>query len=370
MSKDALDLFMDGKTLFLKRGSAALLLGMRAAILATGRKEIIVPPTVCISVPLCAHLAGAIVRYADISPITGCLLSESVSELISDNTAAVVGVHAFGNGCSLDLLDITHNAGALYLEDVAQALGGKYPSGEWFGSIGDLCIASFLPGKIITLEKGGGALSVKNKNLVEFVYNAFTQYADIKSNPIDDSVENWIAWMQRGVENLWRACKNNATNVRLDYPAIATIVRSAYIGGSSVTTITPSGLINECFRLSDQLYLRCRSASIVREILNDLPNFRFISQEDITGCCWRLTAVSDNPDAILNGIHNVRSSGFDISGLYFSCALTAGSEDKTPNANSFGMGVVNFWINPGMASSVIEECAAIFRRFYLETING
>ncbi len=122
-----------------------------------GSPEIIVPSISWISTASAAALAGATVKFADVSPQTLCADLASIKRLVSPRTAAVIIVHLFGrpaDGTS-NLAAWLHSRGILLIEDCAHAVGAS-AAGRLCGSIGDIGVFSFHQQKnMVTLGEGG-----------------------------------------------------------------------------------------------------------------------------------------------------------------------------------------------------------------------
>ena len=95
---------------------------------------------------------------------------------------ALIVVHVFGNMADMvSIMEIAHKYGIKVIEDATEALGtyyteGKY-AGKYAGTIGDFGAYSFNGNKIITTG-GGGAVTAKEKKMVEYIrYNSFYFFA-------------------------------------------------------------------------------------------------------------------------------------------------------------------------------------------------
>jgi perosamine synthetase len=91
-----------------------------------------------------------------------------------ENLSAVIYVPLNGrteNGKEIE--DWCKNNNIKLIEDSAHALGSKYQSDEFCGSLGDISIFSFTPHKIITMGQGGMVLT-NNEQIYEFLYDLKT----------------------------------------------------------------------------------------------------------------------------------------------------------------------------------------------------
>lgn len=117
--------------------------------------EVILPSFTFVSTANAFVLRGAVPVFADIQPDTLNLDPERVREAVTSRTRAIVPVHYAGIACDMDaLLDIGRNAGAMIIEDAAQALLAEW-KGRPLGSIGAMAALSFHETKNVTSGEGG-----------------------------------------------------------------------------------------------------------------------------------------------------------------------------------------------------------------------
>ncbi len=123
-----------------------------------GAPEIIVPSISWISTASAAALAGATVKFADVSPQTLCANVESIKSLVTPRTAAVMIVHLFGrpaDGAS-DLAAWLRDRRIVLIEDCAHAVAAVDSGGSMCGTIGEVGVFSFHQQKnMVTLGEGG-----------------------------------------------------------------------------------------------------------------------------------------------------------------------------------------------------------------------
>ena len=93
----------------------------------------------------------------DISPHTLAFDREQLRLQLNERVLAVIPVHPFGIPQEIDeVLALAHAAGAVVIEDAAQAFGARW-QGKPVGGRGDFGLFSFGPGKPLALG-GGGAI--------------------------------------------------------------------------------------------------------------------------------------------------------------------------------------------------------------------
>jgi len=125
--------------------------------------EVLVTNFSWISSASCVSLAGATPVFCDVDLDTYHMYWESVSEMISDKTKAIVYPHLFGSMSDTRILrDICKDKGIVFIEDAAQALGSSL-YGEKAGTIGEIATLSFNANKQVAGIAGGGAVLTDDK---------------------------------------------------------------------------------------------------------------------------------------------------------------------------------------------------------------
>ena len=156
-----------GQVFLTPSGTDALELACMAAGIGPG-DEVIVPSFTFTSTATAPERQGAVVRFADVDPITLSLDVDSVRACITDRTRAVITVHYAGqSGDVAELRTFLDSLGVILIEDAAHALGGTW-SDRPYGSFGALACLSFHETKNLSCGEGG-ALVVNDSALVEAV---------------------------------------------------------------------------------------------------------------------------------------------------------------------------------------------------------
>ena len=122
--------------------------------------EVIVPSLTFVSTVTAVSLAGGTPVFADIEDETLALDFDSVQDVITCKTRAIIPVHYAGCPAKeIDALqDIASDNGIFLIEDAAEALGAGIDGtkvGEW----GDSAMFSFCQNKIISTGEGGMAVT-------------------------------------------------------------------------------------------------------------------------------------------------------------------------------------------------------------------
>jgi dTDP-4-amino-4,6-dideoxygalactose transaminase len=138
-------------------GTAALIVAMSAARIGPG-DEVIVPGYTFIASISSIISCGAVPVLAEVDESL-TLDPVDVEKRITKKTKAILAVHMLGNPCNNDaLIEIAKKHNLLYIEDTAQAFGGKY-KGKYLGTMGILGTYSFNIFKTINAGDGGLVLT-------------------------------------------------------------------------------------------------------------------------------------------------------------------------------------------------------------------
>jgi len=136
------------------------------AIGLTNEDEVITPAITFAATQATAKIFGATIKYADIDYNTGNINIDSVTNLISKKTKAIVAVDYAGQPANLTILkDLALRNNIYLIEDAAHSFGSTY-KGRKVGSIADLTTFSFFATKNITTGEGG-AITSNNIELIE-----------------------------------------------------------------------------------------------------------------------------------------------------------------------------------------------------------
>ena len=157
-------------------GTDALLLTLKAMRPSVG-DEVVLPAFTFFATAGAVWNAGFRPVFCDIDPMTFNVTPETVQEVWSERTRAVVPVHLFGQMAPMaGLSAFAQDRGARVLEDAAQAIGarqraGPEPGSQWLvaGAAGDAGAFSFFPTKNLGGFGEGGLVSTSDPELAERV---------------------------------------------------------------------------------------------------------------------------------------------------------------------------------------------------------
>ncbi len=142
---------------------------LHVALLSCGigkEDEVITSPFTFIASGNSIVYTGAKPVFGDIDLNTYTLNPDSIEELITDKTKAIMPVHLYGQSAEMDAIcDIAEDHDLKVIEDAAQAHGTTF-NGKKVGSIGDMACFSFYPTKNMTTSEGG-MITTDDEHLVE-----------------------------------------------------------------------------------------------------------------------------------------------------------------------------------------------------------
>lgn len=145
-------------------GTVALELALYALGIGEGDEVIVTPRTFLASVSSVV-LRGARPVFADVDRDSGNIAPETVRQVITDKTRAVMPVHLAGWPCDMPGFAALADEFGLYLiEDCAQAHGAAV---DWrrVGSFGDAAAFSFCTDKIMSTGGEGGMVITSDRDL-------------------------------------------------------------------------------------------------------------------------------------------------------------------------------------------------------------
>lgn len=148
----------------LANGTVALDLAFKALGIGEG-DEVVVTPRTFLASASSIVTAGAVPVFADVCPDSQNITPETVRNVITPRTRAVVCVHLAGWPCDMDgFLALAEEFGLYVIEDCAQAHGARY-KGRSVGSIGHVGCWSFCQDKIMTTGGEGGMVTTNDRTL-------------------------------------------------------------------------------------------------------------------------------------------------------------------------------------------------------------
>jgi dTDP-4-amino-4,6-dideoxygalactose transaminase len=145
-------------------GTDSITLILRALGIGPG-DEVVVPANTFVATTEAVVLAGATPRFADVDPDTLLITADTMTAAVTPQTAAVIGVHLYGQPADMDAIGAAAARGGLaVVEDAAQAHGASW-TGRRVGSLGVAGSFSFYPAKNLGAFGDGGAVVTSDPQL-------------------------------------------------------------------------------------------------------------------------------------------------------------------------------------------------------------
>ena len=105
------------KAVALSNGTLALDVALNALGIGPGDEVVVTPRTFIASVS-CIVNAGATAVFADVDPNSGNLTAQTIAEVLTSRTKAVICVHLAGWPCDMDpIMDLAAEKGLKVIED-------------------------------------------------------------------------------------------------------------------------------------------------------------------------------------------------------------------------------------------------------------
>lgn len=146
------------RAIALANGTLALELALRGLGIGPG-DEVVVTPRSFIASASCVISVGAKPVFADVDPCSQNLTADTIGQVLTPATRAVICVHLAGWPCEMDeIMALAEEKGLYVVEDCAQAHGASY-HGRRVGSLGHVAAWSFCQDKIMTTGGEGGMVT-------------------------------------------------------------------------------------------------------------------------------------------------------------------------------------------------------------------
>lgn len=154
----------------LANGTVALELAFHALGIGGG-DDVVVTPRSFMASASAIKICGANPIFADVDPVSQNITAESVANVLTDRTRAIVCVHLAGWPCDMEpLMALANRKNLFIIEDCAQAHGAKY-QGKSVGGWGDIAAWSFCQDKIMTTGGEGGMITTNRAELYEKMWS-------------------------------------------------------------------------------------------------------------------------------------------------------------------------------------------------------
>jgi dTDP-4-amino-4,6-dideoxygalactose transaminase len=317
---------------------------------------------------------------------------KTINERFSPNTIAVVFIHLFGNPLVADALKRwSHQKHLLLIEDPTQALGGKYPSGGYLGSKGDVALYSFNKTKII--EAGNGVLIANTDEIAAELEQLLAEEKTPFPN-VSEAKRSQIALDYRNTHHsLVSVIKANPANTpvvsqsflkkRHDFDPLYLRPVNASIDLNAAWENLDKSLIHRR-RMADKYADNIGKRKAINwgrgsgdEDFSFLNNFKlpptnhgmtFLQGFKQSDVCWRFSFFIKNPEQQVPLSEAVRKDGFHVSNLYWPVNQFFNPSDECPNADWLARRIINLWVDTSVDEDYVERCAESVSRHAAELL--
>jgi dTDP-4-amino-4,6-dideoxygalactose transaminase len=335
-------------------GTLALDVALKALDVGPGDEVIVTSRTFLASVS-CIVNAGAVPVFADVDRDSQNVTADSIREVLSPRSRAIICVHLAGWSCDMDpIMELAARHGLHVIEDCAQAHGALY-KGRPVGSIGHIGAWSFCQDKIMTTGGEGGMVTTQDRAL----WSAMWSYKD--------HGKSWEAvherqhppgfrWLHEGFGTNWRMMETQAAIGRI-----------------------------QLGRMPDWHKRRLANAERIWSTARLLPGLRVpVVPEHTTHAAYKCYVFVEpsrlqegwNRDRILQelGARGVPSYSGSCSEVYLEKAFDdTGWRPATrlPNARELGDTSLMFLVHPTLTSDeMAKTCDALQEVMTLATVRG
>ena len=222
----------------LSNGTLALDLALKGLNVGPGDEVIVTPRSFIASVSTVVN-AGATPVFADVDADSGNLSAATIARVVTDRTRAIIPVHLAGWPCDMDgIMNVARSAGAVVIEDCAQAHGAKIGDRS-VGAIGDVGAWSFCQDKIMTTGGEGGMVTTNDEEIWSTMWS-FKDHGKSWEAVYERAHPEGFRWLHESFGTNWRMLEMQAVIGRIQLRRMAdwTARRSA-IADRIATTLAP-----------------------------------------------------------------------------------------------------------------------------------
>ncbi|MDR2695080.1 MAG: aminotransferase class I/II-fold pyridoxal phosphate-dependent enzyme [Deltaproteobacteria bacterium] len=212
-------LFQTRHCLAVTNATIGLSILCRALGLVPGDK-VIVPAFTFAATVQALTWAGLEPVFCDVDAQSHCITPETVAPCLSVlGTAAILGVHLWGNACDIDgLARIARDCGLRVFYDAAHAVGCTR-HGKSIGGFGAGEVFSMHATKVLSSTEGG-CIAVDDDDLAERIRNIRSEYGRRRHVPVPVTANGRFSEMQAAfgllsLEDFPENCANNERRLRL-----------------------------------------------------------------------------------------------------------------------------------------------------------
>ncbi len=313
------------------------------------KSKILYPAITCIQAVNAAIFAGHKVIFSDVSLDNYTMDFISFKKSITQDTAAVVPTHTFGNICEIKkIIKFCKKKGVFVFEDATQAMGAKIGEKK-IGSFGDASVVSFGYSKIIDCGSGGCILT-DNKKLHE---NLKKNYQKISKKP-----KNYKKILKEYKKKYYEIYNNKQNNKNFTKKILKIQSRYKKIFIHKIDKYTENRIIKKIGRIGIIVKKRNSNHNLYKNKLKNVnapkTNKNFVS--------WRFVGLvnSEKRNFIVN---HLRKNNINVSTWYPSLNYISDKGKLTyKNAIKIENEIINFWTEQSISKKIIIKNIKIINK--------
>ncbi len=336
----------------LANGTVALELAVKVLGIGPGDEVVVTPRTFVASASSIA-LHGAIPVFADVDPVSQNLTAESVSQVLSPRTKAIMAVHLAGWPCEMDeLQQLADEHGLKVIEDCAQAHGAEYRD-QYAGTFGDAAAFSFCQDKILTTGGEGGMLILKDEALWQQAWG-YKDHGKAYDTVYHREHAIGYRWLHEALGTNWRITEMQAAIGRIQVK-----------------------------RLTDWVNRRRKHAAVLTKCFLDIPGLRVtVPPEHIKHAYYKYYVFIEleslranwNRDRILQAINDsgVPCMTGTCPEVYLEKAVSGMGtppQERLPVAKMLGDTSLMFMVHPTLEAADIEHFCDVVKSVMAQAVK-
>lgn len=305
------------------------------------RPKVLLPAMVCLNPMLAVYYARRTPLFADVLERDATIDPYFVKDMLDKDpkVGAVVAVHLYGHPADMEVLsDICSRHGVLLIEDLAQAMGGKYADGSPFGSLGDFSVVSFGHTKILDVG-GGGALLTNDETWAAQARTLAEQLGEPSSE-----IDQLSSIYRKLFYTIWECGKIDHSFYKM-FDFFPSLFKSLHI--YRIGEHNTSKILIALNNLDSEISHRKRIAALYEDELKNVDHVDFFNSSGSL-VPWRFT-FRLNKRIRNNVLKKMRLGGYEVSSWYPSITDWGPSgrmqgRESFPVANELEKEVVNLWV--------------------------
>lgn len=333
----------------LANGTVALDLALHGLGIGPGDEVIVTPRTFIASIS-CVVNAGAIPVFADVDPLSGNLSAQTIQDVLTPRTKAVICVHLAGWPCDMSpIMALAEHRGFKVIEDCAQAHGATY-KGRPVGSIGHVGAWSFCQDKIMTTGGEGGMVTTSDESIWRRMW-AFKDHGKSYAAVYERQHPPGFRWLHESFGTNWRMLEMQAVigRIQLKHMPVWTAKRTA----------NAHAILNACREIA-----ALRVPEVPFDVAHAYYKCYVYVQTDQLAPGW-------NRDRIVQEINQLGVPCFQgsCSEVYLEKAFDNTGwrpEDRLSVARQLGETSLMFLVHPTLSTNEIQQTCSVIRQVFAQ----